>query len=108
MALVESGLREHGWRRSMQSLREQFRPESEGMTEADAIDRWEHASWLGDQNAEALAQRTKAQAKVDADYAADFPEPEVDPAERYAKEVSALRAEVAALSSKRRRYRRHG
>lgn len=95
----------------MQSLRSQFRPESEGMTDADAIDRWEHASWLGDQNAEALAQRAKVQAKVDADYAAEVPEPEVaDPAGVYAREVSALREEVAALSSRRprRRYRRHG
>jgi hypothetical protein len=108
MALVESGLREFGWKHSMQSLREAFRPEGEGMSEADAIDRWEHASWLGDQNAEALAQRARAQAKLDADYAAEVPEPEpADPATLYAKEVSALRAEVAELRSKRR-YRRHG
>jgi hypothetical protein len=53
MALVESGLREHGWRRCMASAREQYRrpddrvevtPELRGTAE----DRWEFASRLGD------------------------------------------------------------
>ena len=102
MALIDSGLREVGWRRSMQSLRSQFRPESEVMTETDAKDRWELASMVGDENKAARAQRDKEQARVSAQVDTAEPEP-VNPVVHYAKEVSALRAEVAALQQPRKR-----
>jgi hypothetical protein len=92
----------------MQSLREQFRPEGEGMTEADAIERWELASALGDENTAARAQRAKAQTQMDAAYAvphekvAEVPD---DPVRAYVKEVSALRAEVAELRPRKRKRR---
>jgi hypothetical protein len=86
----------------MQSLREQFRPVGEGMSEADAIDRWELASALGDENAAARAQRAKEQARLSAQVNAPDPEP-ANPVLHYAKEVSALRAEVAELRQPRKR-----
>jgi hypothetical protein len=115
VALVESGLREHGFKRCFQSLRENFRPEEERVDIAPgqkgtALERWMAASMLGDENTAARVAATKAQAVVSTPV--DIPEsdPEaIDSTELYAREVSALRAEVAALSSrrKRRRYRRH-
>jgi hypothetical protein len=53
MALVESGLRDLGWRRSMQSLREQYRPPDDRVEVAPGLkgsefDRWEYASALRD------------------------------------------------------------
>ena len=86
----------------MESLRKQFRPEFEGMSVQDAIDRWEYASALGDTNTAAKAQRDKAQAQLDVDYAVphedlvDVSGP-ADPVRVYAQEISALRGEVRAL-----------
>jgi hypothetical protein len=59
MALVESGLREFGWRRCMQSAREQYRPpddrvEVSSELRGTAEDRWEYASRLSNERGPSL------------------------------------------------------
>jgi hypothetical protein len=87
----------------MESLREQFRPDIDGMSEADAIDRWEYASALADAGGSSLheirAEKKRRKNPLGAEPhedVADVPGP-ADPVRAYAQEVAALRGEVRAL-----------